>query len=92
MGDSLSRRAEPVALLGPVLKPVIRSEGRAFDRPTPVAGDEDRPGDRLFAGLPGVPPSRPQPGWAALSGLALAAALLLCVLMAGRGRQPLGGT
>ncbi len=66
VSDSLSERAEPAALFGDALKPVIRSEGRAFARPTPVQGDEDRPGDRLLVALPGAPPSRPQPGWAAL--------------------------
>ncbi len=92
VSEGLSERVEPVARLGPALEPVLRQKGRAYDPPTAVQTDETRLGDTLIGVVPGEPPPRPQPGWAALAGVALAAALLLCVLMAGRGRQPLGGT
>ena len=93
VSEGLSERVEPVARLGPALEPVLRQKGRAYDPPTAVqTDDETRLGDSLIGVVPGEPPPRPQPGWAALAGVALAAALLLCVLTAGRARQPIEGT
>ena len=92
MSAGLGERVELTVRLGTALEPVVRQKGRAYDPATAVQADETRLGDTLIGVVPGEPTSRPQPGWAALAGVALAAALLLCVLMAGRSRQPVEGT
>lgn len=80
---TLREKAELVARSEDVYKSALGGGGQAFDPPGPVRADGERPVDAVLAALPGRLPPRPQPVWAAVAGMALAAALILVVLALG---------
>lgn len=84
---ALSQRAELVARLGDGYGSLLRGGGRAFEPPTPVQAESERPTDSVLAAVPGRMPARPEPLWALVAGLALAAALITVVLVFRRPRQ-----
>ncbi len=84
---ALSQRAELVARLGDAYAILLRDGGRAFEPPGPVQAESERPTDSVIAAVPGRMPPRPEPLWALVAGLALAAALIIVVLAFGRPRQ-----
>lgn len=77
---TLREKAELVARLGDPYKSALRGEGRAFNPPRRLGTEREWPVDGALAALPGRLPPRPDPVWAAVAGLALAAALILAVL------------
>jgi hypothetical protein len=75
--EQLRSRREEIAA-------AVREERPLFAaRPSAATLPEERFGDRLLGALPGDRPLRPNPLWAALAGIALAAVLLLCVMVLG---------
>jgi hypothetical protein len=80
---TLREKAELVARSEDAYKSVLAGGGQAFDLPRRVRDDGERPVDAALAAFPGRLPPRPQPVWAAVAGLALAAALILVVLALG---------
>jgi hypothetical protein len=78
---TLSEKAELVARLGNVYRRALRRDGgQAFNPPGRVRVERERPVDAALAALPGRLPPRPAPEWAAVAGLALAAALILAIV------------
>ena len=80
---TLRERAELVAQAEDPYKSALRGGRQAFDPPVRVRAEGERPVDAVLAALPADFPLVPQPVWAAVAGLALAAALILAVLALG---------
>jgi hypothetical protein len=79
----LSEKAELPVRIGDEFIRAPRGGDRAFDPPTPVRGEEERPVDAVLGALPGRFPPRAQPGWAAAAGASLAVALIVAVAALG---------
>ena len=80
---TLRERAERVVRRQEAYQSVLRGGARAYGSPTPARAGGERPVDAALAALPGRLPPNPDPVWAAVAGLALAAALLLAVVALG---------
>ena len=77
---TLREKAELVARVADAYKSAPRGGGQAFNPPRPVRDEGERPVDAALAAIPGRVPPRAGPVWAAVAGLALAAALILAVV------------
>jgi hypothetical protein len=85
---TLRRRAELFARSQEVYKSALRDEDQVFNPPRRVPAEGERPVDAALAALPGRLPPPPAPAWAAVAGLALAAALMLAVVALGALDRP----
>lgn len=85
---TLRERAELFARSQDVYRSTLRGEGRVFNPPRQVPAEGERPVDAALAALPGRLPPPPGPGWAAVAGLALAAALMFAVVALGASHRP----